>query len=328
MTTSTLNTSPKNSLEDFRGDFEELAAVMKASWDENASSPFLYTAEFLADCFRYPGASFSLAPTIYRGDELVAFAAGFPRRVLVGSKERNLIVSAFLTAASEHKNKGYGIVVWSELMKRAQDSGFDGVVNYCIEGEAMNRMIEGSCRRLGVPVIRAQSFSYLSRPLFRKASATPADPDPIRPELLMRASARVPRSAELSRAWTEEEASWQLGRVGAVSAHAGSDTDPAILTGYIMSVSDRRQTKCLLVEDILWGTLDQPDRQRLAQDLVDRAIAAGARLAIIPCLGYADVEAFHAIGFRPSQRTLHSYLTFWDGQMPAQPVSGCYLDVF
>ena len=67
----------KDAVEDFRGDYDRLAAMMQVSWGENPAASYLYTADLLADSFGYPGASRSLAPSIYHGRDLVAFAAGF-----------------------------------------------------------------------------------------------------------------------------------------------------------------------------------------------------------------------------------------------------------
>src|SRR5947209_7153463 len=102
-------------VEDFRGDYEELAAVMRASWGESANPPYLYTSELLADCFRYPGAGFALAPAIYDGSQLVAFAAGLPRRVQAAGAPRRILISTFLSVTPARKSAGYGLVVWSEL---------------------------------------------------------------------------------------------------------------------------------------------------------------------------------------------------------------------
>ena len=46
-------------------------------------------------------------------------------------------------------------------MRRAAAAGYDGVVNYCADGEAMHRMIETGCRLLDLPLVRVKSFSYL-----------------------------------------------------------------------------------------------------------------------------------------------------------------------
>ncbi len=55
--------------------------------------------------------------------------------------------------------------------------------------------------------------------------------------------------------------------------------------------------------------------------------AAGARIAIVPALGYAEMEPFLATGFRPSQRVVHAYLTIWSEPMPKEPVAAYYLDI-
>lgn len=312
---------------DFRGDYGELAAVMEASWGTNGNVPFRYTPEFLADCFRYPGSSFSLAPAVYQDSALAAFAAGFPRRVRIGGQVRRVLVVAFLTAAAEHRNSGYGIVVWSELMKRAASAGFDGAVNYCVEGDPMNRMIEGSCRRLGLPAARVGSFPYLSRLIWpKRAAALQAGPQ-AQPAALVTAAAELVEVA-LARVWSAEEAAWQLNRQGAVSAVAGSNAAPAVLTGYVMPIADRNRTPCLIVEDTLWGRVPAAEREQLVRRLLAKAAAVGARVAILPQRGYADVRPFLDCGFRPSQKLIHAYLSLWNGHTPDAPWSGYYLDVF
>jgi hypothetical protein len=309
-------------IEDFRGDFGSVAAMMEESWAGNASPPLLYTPEFLASYFEYPGASFALAPTLYDGADPLAFAAGFPRRVRYAGRELEIVVITFLTAAAEVKNRGYGIVIWTELVKRARAAGFDGMVNYCVEGDAMNRMIVPACRRLRLHAERVQSINYLSRVLWSKSGDGDGEPDPDVEEF-MRAAAPVVERTPLARVWTRDEASWQIGRAGAITVRDRG----GMLGGYVMLIADARRTPCLLVEDVLWGRLHADERVALARRLVAKAAAAGARIAVLPQLGYADTEPFTAAGFRPSQRVVHMYLTLWGDAPAPQPVQSSYLDV-
>jgi hypothetical protein len=316
-----------SSVEDFRGDYERLAAMMRASWEHNEAPPFLYTPEFLADYFRYPGSSFSLAPTIYRGSEPIAFAVGYPRRVMIGGAERRILISTFLTVARERKSSGCGVVVWSELMRRAAQAGFDGVVNYCVEGAVMDRMIHGICRWLELPLLRAASFSYLHKSMWIPA-AEAGEPGPYpSPADLCRAAAEMPRHADISRLWMEDEAAWQLTRLGAVSVRAGPDERPAVLTGYVTSVADAVHTRFLIIDDVLWGDLAARGRETLVRALLSKASAAGARVAILPLLRYADTRPFVASGFMHAQHTTHCYLTMWSDPLDGRPADRCYLDV-
>jgi len=316
-----------SSVEDFRGDYDRLTAMMRASWEQNDAPPFLYTPEFLADWFRYPGSSFSLAPTIYRGSEPIAFAVGYPRRVMIGGAERRILISTFLTVAPERKSSGCGVVVWGELMRRAAEAGFDGVVNYCVEGAAMDRMIHGICSWLDVPLLRVTSFSYLHTAM-RIPPAEAGGPGPCpSPGHLCRAAAEMPRHAEISRLWTEHEAAWQLNRLGAVSVKAGPDERPAVLTGYVTSVADAVRTRFLVIEDALWGDLAAHGRETLVRGLLAKAAAAGARVAILPLLRYSDTRPFVAAGFVPAQHTMHCYLTMWSDPLVGRSAHGLYLDV-
>jgi sugar phosphate isomerase/epimerase len=327
MTTQT--SSSARSIESFRGDFEGLAAVMAESWGENASTPFLYTAPFLASLFEYPGAGFELAPAVYHGSELVAFAAGFPRTVVVDGREARVLVVALLTAASAHKSAGYGIVVWSELVRRARDAGFDGVVNYCVEGEAMDRMIVGCCRRLRIPVEKVRTIEYRSR-LLPRATGLPAPAVPgDAAQALTEAAAEMTSGVAIRRLLASEEAEWQCTRHGAVTAlDRPRDGAPALLTGYVMPIANRERTPCLVVEDVFWGTLGDDARRGLVRELVARAAAAGARIAVLPELGYASLEPFAAERFRPSGQTIHVYLSLWSRDVHVDAPASLYLDVF
>ena len=316
--------------EDFRGDFDQLATMMEASWQQNRTPSFLYTAPFLADLFRYPGASFSLAPTLYRDGQPAAFVAGFPRSVRLDGKHLELLVVALLTVAKEHKGSGYGILVWTELARRARAAGFDGVLTYCVEGEAMNRMIEGASLGAGIPSVRIHTVSYLSRVLLgAKPAATGPPSGDVSPRDFVSLAKNASASVPLARRWSEDEAAWQCRREGVVSARRdGPGGRRGLLTGYVMQLVNAGRTKCLLAEDILWNELERDDREALARELTAAGAAAGAQLAIIPVLGYADTSAFAAVKFRPSGQRVHAYLSLWNGSQPTEPLSGYYLDVF
>lgn len=318
-------------IEDCRGDFEDISRLMERSWAGNTQQALFYPADFLASCFEYPGASFSLGPTIYEGSTPLAFGAAFPRRVCVKGRELNLVIITFLTAASELKKRGYGIVLWSELVKRARAAGFDGMVNYCVDGESMNSMILGCCRMLQLPTARVYTVPYWSRIFPRRkvesVQAEPAATDVV--ENFLELAIPIAKQTPLARLWSRKEAEWQCQRrLGSVVAEFASGPRRGMLVGYIMPVANASRTKCLIVEDVLWGDLEPREREQLAQALLDRAFLAGAQTAVAPDLGYADFAPFHAAHFRPSQRLLHTYLTVWNGEPFMETLPSMYLDVF
>jgi GNAT superfamily N-acetyltransferase len=317
-------------IENFRGDFEQVASLIQLSWVENEKQPLLYTAEFLASFFEYPGASFSLSPTLYDRSKPVAFVVGFPRRLRFKDQELRIIVISFLSVSNEYKNKGYGIVLWSELVKRAQAEGFDGMMNYCVEGEPMNGMIIASCQRLKIPVERVHAIHYLSCYLWPKDSGNVENKlgdGNVRDFLEL--AAPILESTPLGRIWSQPEAEWQCSRrLGVIVARHGTAGRQGILTGYVMTIADPKRTKCLLVEDILWGNLGTEERSVLVRQLKSEAVSAGARLAVVPILGYADMKPFLSTGFRPSQRVVQAYLSIWNGQPEARMLDSMYLDVF
>lgn len=312
------------SVEDFRGDYEALARMMQASWGESPAASYLYSAELLADCFAYPGAGHALAPSIYDGSELIAFAAGFPRRILIDGTERRVVISTFLTVAPEHKAAGYGIVVWSELMRRAAAAGYDGAINYCVDRGAMDRMVGPACAAIGLPVAKAASFFYLTSPVTAAATLPPSPTATVRQ--LLSAASDLRNQLGICRLWTEPEAAWQLSRVGTVSVSSGGD-GAAVMSGYVIPFNDDPPTRCLVIDDILWGSAEAAERVELVRRLAAAGAAAGATGAAVPLLGYADMRPFLAAGFVPSPHTLNVHLSLWSETADLARAPGYYLDV-
>ena len=317
------------SIEDFRGGFDEVAALIQRSWMENSNQSLMYSPEFMASCFEYPGSSFSLAPTLYDGAKPIAFIAGFPRRLRFKGRELRVIVCTSLAVSNEHKKAGYGVILWNELVKRAQAAGFDGMVNYCVDGEPMNGMILGCCRAMKLPTERVFSVGYQMRLL---QSKPPSQLEPkMEPEdvsALLETAALIVEHTPLARIWSEKEAEWQCRRHGGIVARHVSGPRQGVLTGYVMEIANAQRTKCLIIEDVLWGTLEQPERLVLVRQLLDQAVAVGAQMTIVPSLGYADMDPFGAARFRRSPRVLQAYLTIFKGEPMPEAVSSMYLDVF
>jgi hypothetical protein len=325
--------TPSIQLEDFRGDFAPVAALIQESWKENGKQGLFYTPEFLASCLNYPGSSYSLAPTLYHGQRPCAFVAAFPRTIRYQGRKLRIILCTLLSVSSEYKKRGYGVVLWTELVTRAQAAGYDGMVNYCVEGEPMNGMILGCCRMLKLPTERIFSIHYLMRllqPKLATSLAVQSEDQPV--ENFRQAAALIStpsnfKNTPLARVWTEEEIGWQLKRHDGVFAFHRSGAKEGLLTGYLMHAANPQKTKCLLIEDVLWGTLEKDDRTRLVEKILDRAMQAGAQMAFLPCLGYADAAPFRAARFRSTPRTLHCYLTVFNGQPAPELVPSMYLDV-
>ena len=328
--TSSSSEPPARSMEDFHGDYGEVALMMQQSWSENSKQPLLYTAEFLESCFQYPGSKFYLAPTIYEESKPVAFVAGFPRYVRLRRRALRILIITFLSVAAPYKKKGYGVILWSELVTRAKAVGFDGMVNYCVKGEPMDYMIEGCCRRLGLPVARAYSVHYLSALLWPKK---PCEAEKMGDEEIvegfLRAAAPIAEQTPLSRIWSYEEAEWQcLRRIGSIVAQHKVGLRHGIVTGYVMQIANPERTRCLIIEDLLWGTLEKQEREILVRKFLAQAAGAGAQMAIVPILGYAEIEPFLTMRFRFSQRIMHAYFTVWKEEPVNEVFPSIYLDVF
>jgi GNAT superfamily N-acetyltransferase len=320
----------RRSIEDFRGDYQSLASLLQRSWEENNQQALSYSAEFLESFLTAPGAVPSLAPSLYEADRLIGFASGFVRHVQYRRWPLRLVTNSFLSVLPEYKKSGFGVLLWSELVNRARAGGFDGTVNFCIDGEPMNRMIEGCCRRLNLPVQRIFSIRYMACLLKPSDSETAPGLSPaVSVGDFLSLAAPLLSSQQLARRWSMEEAEWQcLRRSGGLIAHSSYGSRHGLLTGYIMSILDRHNTKCLLVEDVLWEELEPEERLQLLHRFLDEAVSQGARMASVPNLGYADLQPFKRTRFFPTRRVLHCYLTLFNSNLPIETLPSLYLDVF
>ncbi len=312
---------------DFRGNFDELAAVMQRAWAGNKEVPLLYTVPFLKSAFEYPGTDVHLSPTIYsETGELLAFIAGFPRQFQVNGTPHSFILTSFLTAAEDQKGSNYGLGLWREVHKRARDEGFDGALSLCVEGDGMDRIISSIARLFRFHTKRIFSVEYLTRflrPAQDKAeSASDRDID-----TFLELASAIPDGTPFARLWTREEAVWQCRtRSGAITVSTSHEQGRGMLAGYVVEVAGKPPVKALAIEDVLWGDLDAAERKDLLQKFLRAGAASGAQIASCPVMNYADLEPFRAGGFRPSKRRVHVYLTGWTPtQWPAFP--SVYLDV-
>lgn len=318
---------PRRGITAFRGDFPGLASMLRRSWSANKEQPLLYTESFLRSAFEYPGSSFDLAPSLYGGNDLVGFVAGFPRSVRLEGRDTRLVLNTLLTASVEMRRTGIGIIVWRELLERARATGYEGTINYCVEGDDMNRMMPSVVRLFGLNTQRVGTIEYLVR--FLRPSTEGPGPD-LSEEgiaLFLELAREIADTVSLARTWTEEEAAWQCRtREGAIAVRLEAKGRRGMLTGYVMEVASVPPARVALMEDLLWGGLQPAASSELLQRFLRAAASRGAQTVSCPVLGYASTDPLVAAGFRRSPRVLHAYLTLWNGQQP-KPTPSLYIDV-
>jgi hypothetical protein len=319
----------KNGLADFHGDFSEVAELMQRSWAENNEQPLLYTPEFLASIYDHPAMDGALSPVLYRKGDLTAFIAGLPRTARFEGRRLRVIINAFLTVANEWKKAGYGPMIWTEVARRAQARGFDGAISYCVEGDGMNGILNGVAALTRQPVFRIFTVSYLARVLRPTPDSTlPTAGASEAAQVLPALAADLPDEDALVREWGGEEAEWQCNRrLGAVALALECGDRRGAICGYMMDTSGARPTRCVLLDDILFGDLDVTEQDRLLGSYLELAQEKGAELAIAPVLGYANLEPLMRAQFRKTQRVLHAYYRNWTGRGPAGPVRSMYMDI-
>ena len=315
-------------IESFRGDFAALAGIMEASWSLNNEPALLFTEDFLRSAFEYPGSSFALAPAQYTDDGIVGFCAALPRNVRMGGRDIRLAVTTFLTTSRRLRGTGDGVALWGETVERARAAGYEGVINFCVEGDNMQRMMPwvGEFFRLNTrEICRVEYLSRFLRPVAEKQTAPATDAEI---EMFLDLANTSLPSLSLARIWRLEEAVWQCrSRAGAIAVSLENEGRRGLLTGYVVTVVGNPPVPVALIDDIFWGSLEDAERARLLQSFLAAAASKGARSVSCPNLGYSSMAPFTAAAFRPSKRVLHTWLTLWNGLEP-EPVSSLYIDVF
>src|SRR5947209_1115468 len=311
---------------DFDSNVEELAAMMQRSWAENPQQSLVYSAQHLASALEQPGTSKHLWPAMYDNGKLVAFGAGFPRRALYrGTQLLNLVLNSYVTVASEYKGKGIGGQVWAEIAKRSRQLEYDGLITYCVEGDRMNDILPRCSERAGLTTTRAFSIRYLARPIKASTGAN-GEADPL---VLERNAQHVADSTDLARLWSHEECEWQCRtRDGAFGATLTKEDGAGTISSYAIPSSGEPQTLCGIVDDVLWGDLDDLSKRELVQLFVQAAAAKDVNLVLLPMLEYTDLSPFREAGFRLTRRTLHMYLTVWKPGLQIEPLRSVYMDAF
>lgn len=182
---------------------------MQSSWVENPTAPLLYTEPFLRSAFKYPGSNFELAPAIYESSELLGFVAGFPRTVLWNAHPVHVILNTFLTASKSVKGLGFGFQLWYDLIRRCREYGYEGTINFCVDGDDMHRMMPALTRLLKLNTLLVFSIEFLVRILKPTAPQPAPDISDQDIDVFMEIANTIPASVPLVRQFSRAEAEWQ-----------------------------------------------------------------------------------------------------------------------
>lgn len=320
------NRNKEDWMQNFNGDFDQLASTMQASWSENHEQPLLYSPEFLSSAFEQPGSTFDLAPALYDDSGLVAFGAAFPRTVNYAGKEWKLALDSFITVAKNQKGKGLGGKVWSEIARRTRDQGFDGLITFCVEGDRMCEALPRYSEQYEFNTQRVYSVQYLARPLPRQTAPKRMSTDT---DVFLHCAKIAAQQSEFSRIFNPQEAKWQSHqRWGAFGTSLEAGGKRGAITAYAVPTAGAVHTMCGLIEDVLWHEFEATQRRELLDSLMTAAAAQKVELLLCPVLGYTDLEPLRVAGFRRTKRLLHMYLTSWRDDLPLHPLTSAYIDVF
>jgi hypothetical protein len=313
-------------LEKFNKDIVELSAMMRRSWSSNKEEPLSYTETFLQSALTQPGTSIDGCPAVYDHGALVAFGAIFPRRIALAGRVWNIPVSGFLTVALDYQKwGGLGVMIWRGLAEEAKAQQCDGMISYCVEGDAMDQSLLRIAKYCRLPTQKVFEVRYLARPV-------PKDRGPLSkadPGILLRCAEQLAKDSNFSRVWTEAEAAWQCNdRDGAFGCAMQRGNVEGTISASTMFTGGAKPIRCGLVDDVLWGELEHGERKQLVQQLLSSASAAGVELLLVPVMNYADMTPFAEAGFRKTRRALNMYLSALNPELPLQQLSTAYVDVF
>jgi hypothetical protein len=299
-------------------DLPEAVALLNDSWNEESSSGLVYTSDYLSWLISPPASLPVLAPAFFVARHPVAFVIGVPRTFCIGSSKLHLLMMSFFTVVRGHKGQGLGKRIWSECLRQAARAGYDGAFHYCPAGNPSNSITAAAASTAGFESQLVFTVRYLNALLSAGSSFVHA----ARGEAgAFAAAARaLPPGLAISRLWHPDEIRWMFNR-----PHGVTQTGSSALTGYSMGAAGSAR-RAFVVEDVLWGTLDDAGKDAALAALLAQA-AGFASIATVGELEYFDISPFRRAGFRNSRRALNAYLTLWSGRKPELPVRALYADV-
>lgn len=316
----------------FAGNFTQLAAMIESAWAGNAEQALQYPEPFLRSLSEHPGFQTSCAPQIHFGDELLASITSLPRSMEFNGELLNVQLYSLLTVSPAHRNAGLGTAIWAEHCHQCQAAGMDGTIGYSVEGDVWNRVVLAKAERLGIPTSKVFSIPYMAKYFRpgREELPSPSETGADTVDHFLQAAAMVPAGTnDFVRRWDLAQAEWQcFRRYGAVTATLASKGRVGVIAGYSILTAGKTSVPCVLVDDLLFGNLDESERCVLLDKFLANSLAAGAQMVVTPVLPYFSVSPLEAKGFRRTRRLLHCYYSSWSGRGPKGEVDSLYLDVF
>jgi hypothetical protein len=154
------------SIENFRGDYENLEKMAISSWRDEyglASFPNFYRPAFLKFLIeRYSDKRHIVAA--YRGDEIVAFFANLPRRFHFKGKKYKAVLSCLLVTRKEELRRGVALAVINEALKQNKEYHYDFALYTLEKGHRSTLMIK-KLEEAGNPVEWVKKQNVIARVL-------------------------------------------------------------------------------------------------------------------------------------------------------------------
>jgi GNAT superfamily N-acetyltransferase len=305
------------------GAWSEVAHIVRLAWSENPD--FEYSAAFLAECSQGREEREAVTFGAWLDGRLVGFVAALPRRIVSDGREQWFALVTFFAVHPDTRGRGIGQTLWTQCLRALREAGFDGTIHYCAHGHRSNNVTTSAAAQIGFACARTDDVGFLRRPIDVKMAL----PVPMNPasDVFAKAASDARAAAPVSRAWTAGTIEHHLnGRRDVVAVTSVEGSDCGALVGQVRTLADPNRTRCLVVEDVLWAHLEPDARERLARRFIDAARTRAA-MAIVPRLGYADLDAFVRCGFRASGRVVHLYLTQLSARAPVRESRPVYMDV-
>ncbi len=152
----------------FRGDYEALEKMARASWREeygDASFPNFYRPAFLRFLFdRIPAEKGDHLVAAYRGDRIVAFLANLPQKFRLRGGDYRAIYSCLLVTNREHLRQGLALALVRTAVEANWKYGYDFSLLTLETGHRSTRLID-KLRAEGNRIERVRRSSVVGRVL-------------------------------------------------------------------------------------------------------------------------------------------------------------------
>ncbi|MBK7091694.1 MAG: hypothetical protein IPH59_08230 [bacterium] len=271
---------------------------------------------------------------------LASYVAFMPFDVEYFGKSYRAVFCSFMTVATEYHGKGLNGPQQVALLQKSMERDYDLYIVICEDGAVSNISLErifakrdrklqlvknlgyiGARRDLLQPVLSTQPSAH-TRQMVRNDLAS-----------VSVLAAEIGRGCDLRRIISPLDVEFLfIDRPHTSSfVYESAGKTRAFANLLLLEVLDKEASLNLYFENVHFGDLNESEQIEFMGDCLTHLLGTGFRMAILPDIGYTNIEPFRKLRFRALPRRLNLYMSeLKPGIVPngIRDVNRIYMDIY